>query len=352
MIFARRYKNYIERRDRLLHGSNNCIVSPFTRGREGFVGIQQGKYYLVTGNTKSAKTSLTNHLFLLNPLMQAYGNRSFRLKIFYYSLEMSVSQLFDKFTCYWLFLKTGGRVSLSPMDLNSVTKPLSREALSLLRSREANAFFSFVEDTVVFHEDVHDAGEIFKRCRGYALSHGMVKTRVTGTGEEFFDRYEPSDPDEYRLLIVDHYGLLARGGRSLRETIQEFSSRDCVMLRNHYGFTVVGVMQQNAAKQGNDSFRLDRLSPSVDGLAENKSTAQDVDMMLGIFSPWYFEKTEWHGYNIKAWRDRIRFLEVILNREGVAGSIIPLYFNGAVGYFKELPLPSNQKLKDYEKKLL
>lgn len=37
----------------------------------------------------------------------------------------------------------------------------------------------------------------------------------------------------------------------------------------------------------------------------------------------------------------IRFVEIIISREGGGGSTCPLYFDGAVDYFKELPLPTD-----------
>ena len=40
------------RRDKLLHGEINSIPSPLIRFRDDFVGIEQGKYYLVTSVTK------------------------------------------------------------------------------------------------------------------------------------------------------------------------------------------------------------------------------------------------------------------------------------------------------------
>lgn len=49
------------------------------------------------------------------------------------------------------------------------------------------------------------------------------------------------------------------------------------------------------------------------------------------------------GYDVQIFRDNIRFLEIIGGRDGGAGTICPLYFDGAVNYFKELPLPENKE---------
>ena len=43
-----------DRRKRILDGDINCIPSPFRRLSNSFPGIEQDKYYLVSGSTKSA----------------------------------------------------------------------------------------------------------------------------------------------------------------------------------------------------------------------------------------------------------------------------------------------------------
>ena len=44
--------NLKERREKILTGEVNCIPSSFTRFRDDFVGVEQGKYYLISAATK------------------------------------------------------------------------------------------------------------------------------------------------------------------------------------------------------------------------------------------------------------------------------------------------------------
>ena len=53
-----------ENRERALRGGINCIPSPFKDFRQDFPGIEQGKYYLVSGATKGGKSQIANFLFL------------------------------------------------------------------------------------------------------------------------------------------------------------------------------------------------------------------------------------------------------------------------------------------------
>ena len=46
-----------ERKAKIRNGGINSIQSPFIRFLDDFLGVEQQKYYVVTGSTKAAKTS-------------------------------------------------------------------------------------------------------------------------------------------------------------------------------------------------------------------------------------------------------------------------------------------------------
>ena len=50
-LVSRVLKTLKERRENVLRGEINCIPSPFTRFRSEFAGIEQGRYYLLSGIT-------------------------------------------------------------------------------------------------------------------------------------------------------------------------------------------------------------------------------------------------------------------------------------------------------------
>ena len=49
---------------------------------------------------------------------------------------------------------------------------------------------------------------------------------------------------------------------------------------------------------------------------------------------------EYLGYDITKWQDNIRFMEIIAGREGGGGTLSPLFFDGGVNFFAELPKPT------------
>lgn len=72
-------------------------------------------------------------------------------------------------------------------------------------------------------------------------------------------------------------------------------------------------------------------------IIKSKTTQRDFNIILGLFSPFRHSIPKYFNYDIQFFKDNIRFLEVLANRGGSAGTICPLYFDGSVNYFKELP---------------
>jgi hypothetical protein len=51
-LFNRVYADLIERRERVLSGKINCLPWGLPRFENEIPGIEQGKYYLITANSK------------------------------------------------------------------------------------------------------------------------------------------------------------------------------------------------------------------------------------------------------------------------------------------------------------
>ena len=84
--------------------------------------------------------------------------------------------------------------------------------------------------------------------------------------------------------------------------------------------------------------------PTAATLGDSKYTARDADLVLGLFDPSKFGLSTWLGYKIDdsdrmGLRNYGRFLYVIANRNGEMGGVCPLFFDGAVCDFEELPKP-------------
>ena len=89
-LFSRTLQTVETKRERLLNGKINCIPWGLPRFENICPGIEQGKYIQITAQSKGGKTQITDWLFLYNTIRQIMDNNlDIRLKIFYFTLELS-----------------------------------------------------------------------------------------------------------------------------------------------------------------------------------------------------------------------------------------------------------------------
>lgn len=275
------------------------------------------------------------------------------LKIFYFTLEMAAEDKMLQAMSNILYDVEGIRVA--PVDLKSTraNKVLDEKTLEAIERNKH--LFEQLAETVTFIDSIKNPYGINKFCKEYALKNGTQHKKTVEfinnkTGEKFAreidDYYEADNPDEYVIIIIDHISLITpeeeRGQKmGLHQSISRLTSDYLIALRNKYKMIPVVVQQQASSQESLENIKGNRIRPTLDGLADNKLTQRDADLILGLFSPYRFEIPEYMGYDVTFFRDNLRFLEILGGRQGGGGTISPLYFDGAVNVFKELPTPND-----------
>ena len=339
---------YRARRQRLLDGKFNCIPLPWKRFRRVFPGIEQKRYIVVTANQKVGKSKFVDNLFVYEVLFFTMEHPEVRVKIFYFSLEMDAASKEDEFNCYLLYRLSN--IVISPTELRSTDHPVDEKILDLLESEEYQKYITAFKNLVTFVETERNPTGINKYCRAYAEEHGHYnyvtvkgKNSVTGEPEDIriLDPDEPwtaDDPEEIKIAILDNASnLQTEQGLNKMQTIEKMS-KYFITLRNQMNWVTVLIQHQAQAQEGIENFKLNKIKPSSDGLADCKTTTRDANMVIGLYSPFKYEIENYEHYDIRKFRNYIRFMEIIEDRDyGASGNICPLFFNGASSAFFELP---------------
>jgi hypothetical protein len=373
-IFHRVQAQAKENKKIRLAGGYTCI--PWSLQRLGTVipGIQKGRYIIVTANSKVGKTQLADFLYLYEPYeFIKTHDTNLKLKIFYFSLEMSKEEKLKQAITHKIYKDT--RTIISPEDINSefASRILSDHAEGLIDKYEQ--YFEEFEKTVTYIDNIRNPYGIYTYMREYAERNGTYYTKEGKPipKEDFLnhstrdkalfsiDRYIPDNPNEYVIVITDHISLLTpEKGDTLHQAMGKYSSNYCLKMRNRWNYTVVNVQQQ-AAEQEKQQYTntgrsvINKLRPSPDGLGDNKLTGRDCDLMLGLFAPHrygletYPERANSKGYDIVKLGDNYRELSILLNRRGSGFINNHLYFNGAVNFFSELENPNSINYSNYGK---
>lgn len=325
----------------------NCI--PFDQSLPRFSnympGIQQGRYYLVSGVSGAGKSQLTDELFIFNPWDFLKENKTdLKIKILYYSLEVDAETKMTQWMSRRLFTNYGIRTSID--ILQSVGKNRINDNIHMA-VMETRAYFEELEDVLVMKDGAINPTGIINDIHQYAINNGKEVKKIVDYGkgpQEVFDHYVPRNSNEYVEVIVDHYSLLnLEMGMDIKHTIEKLST-SFVRARNRYNYIPVGIQQQSGEMENVEHIKLSKLEPSKVGLGETKLTYNDCDLALGIFQPQKHEIKSYRGYNLVPMQDNYRNVNIFKNRYGMSNVNVGMYFDGAVNFFTELP-PSDQ-IKD------
>lgn len=351
-VFDRALEKLIVRRQRILDGKINCIPLPFERMRVWLPGIEKKRYQIITANQKIGKSKLADYILVYEPFFYAIEHPDqLRLKVLYFTLEMGKEEKFYEFLCHLLFRLDNIRISPTDLKSTSTDRPVPENILALLQSEKYQFYIRKFKETVIYIDSERNPTGINKYCRNFALSRGKLHLKKVKVRDEagievekdVVDYYEPDDPDEYRLVVLDNYSNLnSESGMNKMQTIEKMS-KYAITLRDQLEYCFTAIQHQAQAQEGIENQKLNKMMPSSDGLADCKTTTRDANLVLGLYSPFKYGLKDYEKYDITKFKNNIRFMQVIEDRDnGSVGQICPLFFDGAVSVFKELPLPEDK----------
>ena len=290
-------------------------------------------------------------MYVYEPIFYTIENpHQLKLKILYFTLEMGKEDKYYEFLCHLLWRLD--KIRIGPTDLKSTDadRPCPIEILDLLETERYQGYINKFKEICTYIDTERNPTGINKYCNNFALGRGKyifktVKMKIDGVemDKEVVDYYQPDDPEEVVIIILDNYSnLMSESGMNKMQTIEKMS-KYFIAQRDRFESCIVCIQHQAQAQEGIENQKLNKMMPSSDGLADCKTTTRDANLVLGIYSPFKYGLKEYEGYNITEFRNNIRFLSVIEDRDnGSAGQICPLFFDGAVSTFNELPLPNNK----------
>lgn len=342
-----------ERRQRILEGKINCIPLSFKRYSVWFPGIEKARYIIITASQKVGKSKLADFLCIYDPLFYSIEHpEQLKFKVLYFTLEMSKEEKFFDFLCHLLYRLDGIRIGTLDLKSTNKDKPLPQEILDKLESERYKFYIEKFKECVTFIDDIKNPTGVNKFCREFALNNGTLYKKTIQTKDELgnpverqiVDRFEWDDPDCYYMILMDNYSnLMSESGMDKRATIEKMS-KYFITLRDQMKYSIVAIQHQAQDKEGIESIKLNRLYPTSDGLADCKTTVRDIDMLIGLYSPFKYGLKDHEKYDITRFQNNIRFMQILEDRNnGGGGQICPLYFDGASSFFSELPLPDNKK---------
>jgi replicative DNA helicase len=303
------------KRNRILTGFSNSIEFELPKFDKLFPGYVRGKSYIITANTKVGKSQFTVDSVIIKTLLKlASGKLKEKVSITIYLLEMSEQELLYALICR-LYAETTG-VIIEPKILQSIGGILDEENFNKITDF-IKKISPVIYKYVTFVENCYTALEV--------ANHMQLTSKSKST-------------EDYNFYIVDHIGLFIsdRVNANLFTSIG-FFSKFVIKFKKLTNSVVVMVQQQSADGENIEAVKFRQGRPTLDNLADNKSTGRDVDCVIGLYSPARHNIPTFLGNNINVLRDNYRYIEILADRNfGQIGLGTSCLFDGRIFKFKEI----------------
>jgi len=303
-------------------------------------GVGRATYVALGANLGVGKTAFADSAFVLQPYNQMIRNPNSRLKlrIFYYSFEISKVKKIAKWICYYIFERYG--IIMDIKEVFSRKSILSDDKYRMIVSAR-DYIEQMMEHIHIFDVPINPTG-IYKETEKYLLLNGRVeKYKKLVRGHEIeFSRYISNNPDEIIWIVEDHIGLV-RGEKDLttKKLRIDKGSEYAIHMRNFFGVSKLAISQFNREIGDLDRRRFEELTPQLEDFKDSGNTQEDADIVLSLFNPLRYNLSEYSGMNVRQLGGRYRNLVVLKNRDG--SDMIKHHLNmlGEVGHFREFPEP-------------
>jgi hypothetical protein len=319
---------------------------------------------MVTASSGVGKTQVTKALYVREPLEYALKH-GIKLKIFYFALEESQQEFIDTMICNFISSRCG--IAMDLLTLQGFRlKSLDQDKMDLI-DKHIQDIEDLLENVEII-DSVYNPTGIYKYCRDYADKNGthvfedreFIKKKSDGSTQKVtnkvYSHYEPNDINAMTIVIVDHISLLTPEKRkdgammNQHQTMAHWSTNYALkQVTKHWNWAVVNVIQQEQSGEKEqftnrgESIQK-KTEPSLAGFANNKEIQRDAKIVIGVYSPDRYGFEDYHGYDIRRFRDSFRAIKILKNRFGPPNKYYHYLFDGATNRFGELPKASEAQL--------
>lgn len=331
--------------------------------------IQRGRLYVVGAQPKAGKTSLVTQMFVLAPYLMAHKKGDIKLKIKWFSYEISRVEAMAKFCAFFMyhnheivderFHPYSSSYVLSKGDYR--LRPEHYDVVKSIYDNELKELFGddTTDGVIDFFEERDNPYGIYNELKTYAEHNGefihreYIIKKKDGTTETASRRvgYKPNDPNEFLIVIVDHVGLVAGTAKMDEKKKIDELGRICVELRNicNYTFVLVQQLNRDLGKIERLKFSGEDLQPQAEDFKGSGNLIEDANLVLALFNPSVSKHIHQHlGYDMDRLNKCYRSVHILQSRETECFVSLGLFFRGEIGDFIELPKHDNmQELKKY-----
>lgn len=363
-------ESFIEKKEKVLSGKHVGLPldKSFPKLARFIPVIPPATQIMLTSNSGIGKTHSWIGMVLLTlyKLIRTNPDRKFKFRFVIALLEDSKEMLITRLYASILLLEFGIRTDV--LELQSMRgKPLPPHIEEKLP--EVERYINILLEYCEINDSVTNPTGIYKWARAISRNLGEHKTKEmqfsNSKGElymqEVYSHYEPHDPDEQVIMIVDNLNNLtpevdkdSKRLLSERETINRWTRQyGRLQITKHWHWSLWNILQQSSDSErpqydNRGNLVIEKTKPSLDGLGNSKESQRDHILIFGLWAPVRYGISEYAGYDIKRLDDAYRSFIILKSNISESNREIPMYFDGAASIFKELPKSEHMTEEVYQ----
>ena len=296
-------------------------------------GIQRRYLYTVGADTSGGKTTFALDIFIYNLLKNA-GDK--KVKILYYSFEMSSDVLFAKLLSRHIWDEYKEVVTYE--DVLSLTKSISDKHIDLIH-KSVDWLNELNTHLTIYDKSLNPNG-IYATTKEWLKQFGIFEP----VGEHK-ETYIENDPELYKVILIDHVGLI--GGQGTKKERIDLTVDYLIYFRNKCNISGVLIQQLNRNAKSMDRKLNNYELIQLDDFKDTSGTTDGSEVVIALYYPYREKIARCEGYPIQnILKNRFRLCQILKNRYGRSDVNKGLIFYGEIGMFQELPRPD--EIGDYE----
>lgn len=342
--------NVIERNKRIKEeGGITSILGPFDRLSEFYGGFTKSSITAITASSGVGKTKFVKYLTVHNVLRRTHKT-NIKVKIFYFALEENATDFWLSFIASYLYQQY--KINVSVAQLKSIGK-YNIDANLLEKIKEAERYITALQESVECIDFIRNPTGILKYVKSYFDNPAVGEYIYTELpdGRKIMSGYKYKSDDLWVFCVIDHISLLSNElipeAKTKYTSYQTFDLmvKDYVLEIFSKKLQMVNVIvhqqtpSSEKAQYTNKGHLIEeRIEPSLEELHINKGVHQDYEIVMGLFNPSRYDIETHNGYDVSILGKNYRCLKFLKDRHyGLENASLGLYFQGASGFFQELP---------------
>lgn len=311
-------------------------------------GIMPGVMYKVTSHSGMGKTQFSKFAFVIQPILYSL-KYNIAYKVIYFALEESEEEFIDNLFLHILARKY--KLTIDRFAMNGL-RDVTLTDIELRAIDQCMGEVEAIMSRVIIVDYCYKPTAIYNKCRAVAEKLGSFSKDSKGN-----EVYKKNNPNEIVLVVCDHISLIEPEFDVESKTITSHSKAISKwhtdyarkIITKKWGWACLNIQQQSLESEkqqftAKGDTVINKILPSLDGVANNREVIRDDYVVFGVFSPERYELEKFRGYKITdpsgldCFQDNYRSIHVLKNRLGTPNKTLSLYFDGSYTFFEELPV--------------